>query len=671
MNSEFAFSVDNVFTDHMVFQRDKPIRIAGSAPRGFPVTVHFAECAATVKAGADNRWLATFPPRAAQRGVSVRVECPPFAKAIELRDVAVGELWFCGGQSNMEFPVKGERFYSLTDGDAVAAAANDPDLRVLYIPHAVAPDGPCHNATPGIRWETCDTPDFATHCSAIGYLFGQMLRKRLGVPVGLVSSNWGGCRIEPWISEDALRRFRLTDELRRLETARRLDPAEDHRLGKAEQAARKRVFRAWLRKFQTIDPAKSREALASWAKPDAPKAGWGLTYIAQMLGCAEPGIVWYRRTVTIPADWKGGVRFHADWINDLGEIFWDGRRIGASDCFEESYWSLPRNFDVPLALSRPGEHTVAVRIQNHYGAGSMAGVRLETPDGSRRLELSGQQDIWFERIELRPPKDFPVRPVPPCMTPASPRLDSNLPSTQFNAMFAPVATLAMRGAIWYQGCSNAGEWKRYGLQQKALVDGWRRAVGDKDFAFVAVELAGFAQHNPGARLADDFWKDLPPMEQPFSLVREAQETIRSVRRCGIASAVDIGDHSDIHPANKREVARGLEAVAATICYGSKALAEGPRLDKVIREGGKLRLTFTNVGKGLCLKGGKAFGPHAFAIAGRTGAFVWAEAKLVGDEVLVWSPDVPEPAHVRYAFSSFPPSMRLFNKNGFPATPFRK
>jgi sialate O-acetylesterase len=152
-------------------------------------------------------------------------------------------------------------------------------------------------------------------------------------------------------------------------------------------------------------------------------------------------------------------------------------------------------------------------------------------------------------------------------------------------------------------------------------------------------------------------------------VREVQGAMRTHPNTGVAVTIDIGDPSDIHPHNKKDVAFRLAKQAERICYGYPGVVEGPLYDSMRIEGDRIRISFTNLGGGLVARGG-AIGEHSFAIAGADGRHVWADAQVEGDTVVVWSAAVPEPVSVRYAWGMCPPNPNLYNAEGFPAYPFR-
>ena len=692
-----SFSLPNVYSDHMVFQRGAPITVTGSASPFQRVRVAFDDLAKSAVADGDGSWSVEFPPHEAGTGHIVRVDAPTGA-SIVLKDVAVGDVWIAGGQSNMEFPVVGPQFYGLEDGKKTAASADDPDLRILRVQRMVSPDGPCRDFPQGAKWLPATSPEAVGPCSAVGYLFAQYLRKRLGnVPVGIVSTNLGGCRIEPWIDEPTLRRHDSTDELQKIAAVRNPATSDSRaiarRIARIEEKARKGV-EVWLKKkFFVSDPASTKAALASWAKPGIDLADWKKGDFSKFSALGVPGVVWYRREVEIPEGWGGkGLRFRAAAINDTDETFWDGEKIGETWVDTPTYWSAPREYAVPPRLARPGRHVLAIRVANHFASGSVSSpVVADALTGAEIDLLDGE---WHERVELRPTPSCGIRP--PVPGDAMTRDSYGVPATLFNAMFAPLRPLRFRGAIWYQGCSNADRAGDYASFQKWLVESWRKATRSPDMAFLQVQLAAFERHSPGSRLPDDWWAGAKPDDDlEWTEMREVQAKIRSLRLCDFVTAADIGDHSDIHPANKREVARRLDAAAGKMLYGATGVATGPSLAAVQREGAALRCSFTDVGAGLAVRpldpavraiveksraaagkgkpsGRGVFFPeeHAFAVAGADGRWAWAGAKLDGDTVLVSSPDVHSPVAVRYAWAKYPPSMRLFNKDGFPAFPFR-
>jgi sialate O-acetylesterase len=230
-----------------------------------------------------------------------------------------------------------------------------------------------------------------------------------------------------------------------------------------------------------------------------------------------------------------------------------------------------------------------------------------------------------------------------------------MPGVLYDGMLAPVAPLAITGAIWYQGEANAFRAFQYRALLPAMIADWRKLFGQRDFPFYIISLPAFGQHSdtPG----DDAWAEL----------REAQAlTARNVPNCGLAITIDTGDANDIHPKDKQPVGERLALCALAGQYGRRVTANGPTFVSMETLPGALRLHFKNMEGGLVSKGTRL---GEFAIAADDHHWFWADARLENNTVLVSSPKVPNPRAARYAWQSNPEAT-LFNTAGLPAIPFR-
>jgi sialate O-acetylesterase len=318
---------------------------------------------------------------------------------------------------------------------------------------------------------------------------------------------------------------------------------------------------------------------------------------------------------------------------------------------------------VPGRLVKAGANTLAIRVTNVSGEGGMTGrpaeCRLELPGTDKGVALAGD---WAYEVGLRfERKTMPTAPKPPAHPAAGGA------SGMYNAMIAPLAPYAIRGAIWYQGESNAGRAYAYRTLLPTMIGAWRKAF-DNEFTFLIVQLANFLARTP------------QPGESAWAELREAQAmTAANTPKCGLAVTIDIGEANDIHPKNKQDVGRRLGLGAEAIAYGRQIVHSGPVYDSMKIEGDKVRLVFRHVGGGLDTRVGTSFAPATqpapdgkltgFAIAGEDRKFVWAEARIEGESVVVWSNAVPKPVAVRYAWADNP-ACNLYNKAGLPAVPFR-
>ena len=267
-----------------------------------------------------------------------------------------------------------------------------------------------------------------------------------------------------------------------------------------------------------------------------------------------------------------------------------------------------------------------------------------------------QLDAWKEAAAKAKAAGVPFKGRAP-QEAQDPRARAGSPAALYNGMIAPLVPYAIRGAIWYQGEANAGS-KLYSLQMKAMIGNWREDWKEGDFPFISVQLPNF----------------MAPQEKPsegvggWQLTREEFfKTLTLVPNTGMAVTIDIGETKDIHPHNKQEVGRRLAQWALAKTYGKKVVACGPLYKSMRVDGDKIVLEFDYDSCGLAARdGGKLKG---FAIAGADKKFVWADAQVVGNTVVVSSAEVKSPASVRYAWANNP-DCNLINKCGMPASPFR-
>ncbi len=238
--------------------------------------------------------------------------------------------------------------------------------------------------------------------------------------------------------------------------------------------------------------------------------------------------------------------------------------------------------------------------------------------------------------------------------PSDPALNQNSPCRLYNAMLNPLIPYAIRGAIWYQGESNSGRAVEYRKLFPAMITDWRKHWGQGDFPFLFVQLANFMD------------RKTEPVDENWAWLREAQSMTLSLPNTGQAVIIDIGEAKDIHPKNKQDVGTRLSLAAQKIAYGKDVVYSGPTYVSCKADGGKAVVKFANIGGGMIAKGDKLTG---FAVAGEDKKFVWADAKIEGDTVVVSSKDVAKPVAVRYAWANNP-ECNLYNKEGLPASPFR-
>lgn len=646
------FALHKVYSDHMVLQRDREIRISGTAEPGGEVSIEFAGEKRTATAGADGVWRALFPAMKAGGPHSMTVSGKN--AALKLEDILIGEVWVCSGQSNMAFTTRSAR-----NAEAeLAGAANQPKLRLLSVNRRISA-GKIAPDVETMGWELC-TPRSAAGFSAIGYFFGRDLARDLDIPVGMINSTWGGTPIESWISAAGYADAGLDDLADRAAGLPKTGYAEVLK-------TRGKALVEWEKKFFG-DHADAVRAAAGWAKDPLPEPEkWKTVTVPANLssyGIDRNGVFWLRKTVNIPEELAGkDLDLSLSTIDDCDEVFFNGEKVGATGIDTPQYWSVLRHYPVPGRLVRAGANTVAVRVIDHAFDGGIGGNarNLYLGTGTTRIPLAG--DDWKMRPEFLLEKDFPVRPG----APTDPALYH--PASLYNAMIAGLQRFPVRGVLWYQGEGNTGNAKLYARTFPALIESWRKEWNDPGQIFIFAQLSSLEANAPRHQpLPADFYEKLQPRESNWAALRESQSSVLRLPNTGMAVTTDVGDPVDIHPTDKQTVARRMRMEALRLAYGRRDLvSSGPQYAGMKVEGNRIRVSFTGTGSGLVARGGAL---RRFAVADKDGVFRWAKAEIDGDTVVVSSPEVPEPVAVRYAWDNNPIDANLFNREGFPASGFR-
>ena len=631
--------VSPLFSDNMVLQRGLKAPVWGWTTPGQNVRVELKGITSTgtntrkqqrsiavssvVRAGKDGKWMAQLGLLPEAGGPYVLTIDGP--QKATFSNVMIGDVWLCSGQSNMGFNVN-----SSNNRDQEIAEANHPNLRFFTVPNETSNEAR-ETLTGSNGWQISSSqtvPGF----SAVAYFFGRDLQRELNVPIGLIHSSWGGTIAEAWTSANALKT--LPDF-----QARVLEMEAANQKNRGLAPGLNAETEAWWAK-NDVGSAKN-----AWTKPDSNDDDWKtMTLPVNWENAGLPdfdGIVWFRHTIDLPAAWNGkSATLHLGSIDDRDTTWVNGVRVGGLDSY-----SAPRDYDVPAGVLKAGRNTIAVRVYDGgYGGGiygAPQNMKLESDAGA--LSLAGD---WKYRVSTELKNLSPM--------PSSMSNDPNIPTVLYNAMIAPVVPYGIKGAIWYQGESNANRAYQYRSLLPTMIGDWRAQWKQGNFPFHIVQLANFTPQpqTPG----DSDWAEL----------REAQRmTAQKTPNVGLASAIDIGDANDIHPRNKQDVGKRLALTALAQTYGQKIEYSGPDYRAMKIEGDKIRLNFTHA-QGLKATEGDLKG---FAIAGADKKWHWADAKIDGDSVLVSSPQVLAPVAVRYAWANNP-NANLTNAAGLPAVPFR-
>lgn len=610
-----AVTLPQIFSDNMVLQRDKPIRIWGWATKGESITITLHGQTVKTKADKNGTWAVVLNPMTFGGPFELSVQAK--SGNLTLKNILIGDVWICSGQSNMEWTLN-----STKDAAKEIAEANYPKIRMFtvqkaqsYVPEKDLKDG---------VWQECN-PKNSGDFSAVAYFFGRKLSRDLDIPIGLINSSWGGTNIQAWISWDIMSK---KDAYKNTDIASMQKSVEEMRLKERqfEEALKneKGIVEKWF------DPSNT----TGWKNVTLPKL-WEQTEI----GDAD-GIVWFKKEITLSSGQAGSTAvLNLGPIDDQDETYINGTAVGSTHGY-----NVNRVYTLQPGALKEGKNTIVVKVTDTGGGGGIYGkpeqVYLDVK--GRSISLAGD---WLYKPSILN-TTFGIKQTGP----------NAFPSQLYNAMIAPIIQYPVKGGIWYQGESNAGEAYRYRTLFPEMINDWRSKWG-YEFPFYWVQLANFMA------------PDATPVQSEWAELREAQSMTMSLPQTGQAVIIDIGEEHDIHPRNKQDVGYRLALAAMKGTYGKDIVYSGPVYQSMKKDGNKIILSFTNAGSGLITKDKYGY-VRGFAIAGDDQKFVWAKAYLDGNNVVVYSDVITNPTAVRYAWGNNPDDASLYNKEGLPASPFR-
>ena len=627
-----------IFGNNMVLQRDAVVPLWGWAAPGARITVRasWTHRAQAATAGADGRFEVALKTPCAGGPHQIGIACGNFHRTLE--NVLFGEVWIGSGQSNMEMCLTniGGSYTGVENYEQEIAAARWPDIRLFTVQNRITPlpQEDCSGA-----WAPC-RPETVARFSATAYFFGRALHQRLGVPVGLISADWGGTPAEAWTERSYLEGWKdFADGLEQVRIAAE-NPGE-------LEARYEKALAEWNTRRDTVD-AGAKGVFhdagfdhTAWPVMDLPQ-NWEQAGINELE--AFDGLLWYRKTVKIPETWAGKpLVLELGPVDDMDRVWFNGTRVGGIEAYY--HWQTPRKYEVPGSLVKAGDAVIAIRVHDTAGGGGVHGkpeqMKLSLEDGDGALALAGP---WHYRIGA---KQSDIGNMP-----RSQNFTSQSPTVLFNGMIAPLIPFAIKGVVWYQGEGNVYRAYQYRELFPRMIESWRVRWGRGDFPFYFVQIAPYNYRAP-----------LQTAE-----LREAQLlTLTKSPNTGMVVTTDIGNNRDIHPKNKQEVGRRLALWALKETYGmDRVVCSGPLYRDMKKENKALRLFFDHTGKGLVCRGEAL--TH-FEVAGKDRIFKAADARLEGNTVVVESAEVPDPVAARFAWSDTA-EPNFFNKEGLPASPFR-
>jgi sialate O-acetylesterase len=587
--------------DKMVLQRDINLNIWGWADVGEKVTVRFQGKYYYTEADHKGKWSAILPPQKAGGPYIMEIN------EIIIRDILIGDVWLCLGQSNQETPIARlvERFPEIN-------VSNNHMIRHFKVPSQNSIGNLSDNIESGGKWYSGVASE-VLNWTSLAYFFAKEGYAYNNIPMGMLVSSQGGTNIESWISQEHLKAFpKLV----------------------IDQEA-----------FDSLKIIGKDKGVDKWTLDDFDDSYWKTTKIPSLWrsqGLHTKAVVYYRKNFDIPASMEGRhARLFMGVMVESDSVFVNGQFIGST-----SYTYPPRKYDIPAGILKAGKNVITVRLMANGGNGGFVNDKTYKIIGDDvEVDLTGE---WKYKVGL----DMEEMKV------YQQRLQNLKTSGSglYNGMIYPIRDYKIKGAIWYQGESNAGNPKPYQSYLEALIANYRELWGNPSLPFLLVQLPNFME------------KSKQPLESGWAGIREAQfKTALAVPNTALAVTYDLGEWNDIHPLNKKDVSKRLFLAARKLVYGDKIVSSGPLYKNMKVEGDKIVLTFTELGSGLISKNGPL---RHFAIAGEDKKFIWANAIIKGNKVIVSAKDIKNPVAVRYAWSNNPEDANLVNKEGLLASPFR-
>ncbi|MGD0037522.1 MAG: sialate O-acetylesterase [Bacteroidota bacterium] len=618
----------------MILQRDTEVKIWGWANIHEKISIDFNDLIYQTTANDSGEWEIKLPNLNAGGPYTMTISA---SDTVTIRDILIGDVWVCSGQSNMELPMK--RVSPIYEHEI--ANSNNTYIRCFTVPQRFNFNEPQNDLVSGI-WQVAN-PKNVLDFSVTAYFFAKELYEKYRVPIGLINTSLGGSPAEAWISEGSLKAFpKYYKEAQRFKDSTLINQIENQD---------KIRIQAWYNELRQKDEGY-KDPRKIWNDPTLNTSDWATMKIPgywthTQLGPVN-GVVWFKKEINIPTfpDKIGIDSLMAEQraklilgrIVDSDSVFVNGVFIGTT-----GYQYPPRRYSFPSNLLKEGQNAIIVRVISESGNGGFVlDKHYELITGGQTIDLKGD---WQYRLGAT------MDPL------ASQTFIRWKPLGLYNAMISPLLSYAMKGVIWYQGESNAERPIEYRELLPALIQDWRKNWNKGDFPFLIVQLPNYMEAKE------------QPSESNWALLREAQLKTLSLPNTGMAVTIDIGEWNDIHPLNKKDVGKRLALAAQKVAYhDNNVVYSGPLYHSMKIIGNKVILSFTNIGGGLIAQGGAEL--TNFAIAGNDKNFIWAKALLKGNKVVVWNNKIQKPKAVRYAWADNPSGANLYNREGLPASPFR-
>lgn len=608
-----------LFSDGMVLQRNKEIPVWGFADANEKVEVHFNKQIKTIQADKNGKWMIKLS--AEKAGGPFELIITGKNKII-IKDVLVGEVWICSGQSNMEFQV-----FKTKNSEKEIADSNYPMIRHFGVAQDLS-GLPKEDLKAG-KWQVSNKENVGNF-TAVGYYFAKKLYAELKIPIGIINTSWGGTNVETWTSREA---FEKSNDFKAM-----IADVPQVNIDAVFEVYKKSVLDN-IKKVQGFDVTMENEnqfAAFSFDDKNWPEIKVPSLWENQQIGNID-GVVWMRKTITLTAEQaKSEAVLHLAKVDDEDITYVNGVEVGTNKS-----WEALRVYKIPAGTLKEGKNVISVRIADYSGGGGIYGdpadLKIQFKDNNIPLEGLWKFNVVQVKIAVSP---------------------NSYPSLLYNAMVNPLVPYAIEGVLWYQGEANVWRAKQYKKAFPLMITDWRTKWKQGDFPFYFVQLSTFNEFNGNSKVGSR-WAEL----------REAQTETLKLPNTGMAVTTDIGNAKDIHPTNKQDVGLRLAAIALNNVYNKKQVYSGPTYKSQEIKGNQIILTFNNIGSGLSTSDNSG-NVKGFEIAGADKVFHSAKAIIKDNKIIVSSDEVKNPVAVHYGWADDDTEINLFNKEKFPASPFR-
>jgi sialate O-acetylesterase len=619
----YSLSLSSIFCDHMVFLRNKPLRVWGAGTVGAWIKVSLLQGQHTLltertQVDLVGRWQLHLPSLSAGGPFQLKVEQGNTSLLID--DILVGDIWLASGQSNMEWKLS----WQTDDWQQEVANSENTQIRFFELSKTYSAT-PQDNIPAGV-WKTA-SPATSGDFSAVAWHFAKRYQQHTGIPLGIIDSSWGGTPAEAWTSLEALVKIKAYQK----------DAQDMQKNGQRWQQEFSRNDELEKQKWQIID-SSSAFADGKVLAADFDDSTWSTVNLPKVQDQVLRDIVWARKHVQI-GTLPRSVTLDMGELYQIARVFVNGQQV-----YKKGWQDFTERVDIPSNILKIGDNVIVVRLANSGDNTLLIGKaeRFNLVLDYQNVDLSGPWQV-SNTIEPKIPdvKSYKWKP-----------------GVLYNAMIHPLVNFPISGVIWYQGENNVGTHALYNELFKTLITDWRAQWHEPELPFLFVQLASHLKQKSQANRSD------------WALLREAQACALTLPNTGMAVTIDIGDADDIHPRNKADVGERLWRVAQHVVLKEPVSYSGPSLTKVEAKlvAGKnvLVLSYRHIDGGLKVKGQALLG---FALASTDGQFFNAQAQIDGDTIIVSSPKVKQPNMLRYAWADNSPA-NLYNSAGLPAVPTR-